>query len=116
MELDKMTLGDIKELQNMFGKKTKPKSAPVNHGIKIVILQRGWVVVGEYIQHGEYVTLSKAAVVRKWGTTKGLPELATRGPLQDTVLDAGPEIRFHALTEVASIKCNEAVWLSKLQA
>lgn len=115
MDLDKLTLGELRELNGLFKTKGTKKHNTVDHGIKIVILQRGWVVVGHYIQQGEYITLSKAAVVRKWGTSNGLPELALKGPLSATVLDKGPEIRFHALTEVASIKCAEDKWLGKLE-
>jgi len=36
--------------------------------VKIVVLQRGWVVVGETSQDGNTVQVDKGAVVRRWGT------------------------------------------------
>jgi hypothetical protein len=115
MDLENLTLKEIREIQALIGgKKSSKKVTPINMGIRIAVLQRGWVVVGEYIQTGNYIELKKAAVVRKWGTTKGLPELALCGPLNDTVLDKGPDMRFHALTEIVSIKCDEGIWVSKL--
>ena len=48
---------------------------------QIVILNRGWVVVGNYYEKGDDCTLTDASVIRAWGTTKGLGELAENGPL-----------------------------------
>ena len=83
--------------------------------IRIVILQRGWVAVGRYSQKGEDCQLDGASIVRRWGTTKGLGELATSGPLENTVLDPSPTLRFHALTVIASIACEESKWAARVQ-
>lgn len=77
---------------------------------QIVVLNRGWVVVGDYSEKGDECTLTDASVVRKWGTTKGLGELAENGPLTDTVLDATPNVHFHKMTMVARMDCNESNW------
>jgi len=117
VDIENMTVKEAKELASMFGGgKKKSPSVEVDYGIKIAILQRGWVMVGRYSQKGDYITLKNAAVVRKWGTSKGLPELAAKGPLSDTVLDKGPDIRFHVLTEIASLQCEESKWSGKLEA
>ena len=42
----------------------------------IVILDRGFVLVGHAVVEGEWVTTTQASIVRRWGTTKGLGELA----------------------------------------
>lgn len=109
---------EINQLVQLVEALNKPKAkkvvTPVEHGIKIVVLQRGWVVIGNYVQTGEYVHLTKCCVIRRWGTTQGLPELAIKGPLSETVLDKSPEIRFHILTEIMSIKCDESKWFNKL--
>src|ERR1700682_6498706 len=68
---------------------------------QIVILNRGWVVIGEYSEKGDECTLTNASVIRKWGTTNGIGELAEKGKLADTVLDATPNIHFNKLTMVA---------------
>ena len=54
----------------------------------IVVLDRGWIFVGElsYDDKGHGI-LRNAANIRRWGTTKGLPELQN-GPTSETVLDA----------------------------
>ena len=74
----------------------------------IVILQRGWVVVGDFEQDGTQCVVRNGAFVRRWGTTRGLGELAERGPLPDTKLDPVAVLRFHELTAVARIDCGDA--------
>lgn len=55
--------------------------------IKIVILQRGWCAIGRFERNGSDCTLKKSHIIRRWGTTKGLGQLATEGKTDDTVLD-----------------------------
>ena len=43
--------------------------------IRIVILQRGWVAVGYFSQEGSQCKLERAAMIRNWGTSKGLGHL-----------------------------------------
>lgn len=77
---------------------------------QIVILNRGWVVVGDYSEKGDEGVLDNASVIRTWGTTKGLGELAENGPLTNTKLDPCPTIRFNKLTMVARMDVNESKW------
>jgi hypothetical protein len=78
--------------------------------IRIVILQRGWVAVGRYSRRGDECRLDGASIVRVWGTTRGLPQIAAEGPTAKTVLDPSPPLRFHALTVIATIDCDAAKW------
>ena len=71
-------------------------------GKRIVVLQRGWIVVGDWTQTGEEVELTDASVIRVWGTTNGLGELR-QGPTSKTVLDPCGTLRFHVLTVVLSM-------------
>ncbi len=75
----------------------------------IVILQRGWIVVGDFTQEGSQCVMRNGSVIRRWGTTKGLGELAVKGPLPETKLDPIPETTFHELTVIARIACS-AEW------
>lgn len=77
---------------------------------QIVILNRGWVVVGNYSEKGDECTLADASVIRVWGTTKGLGELAENGPMTNTKLDPCPNVHFNKLTMVARMDVNEANW------
>jgi hypothetical protein len=61
----------------------------INHNKRIVVLQAGWVFIGNY--HAATDTkpayITDAYNIRKWGTTTGLGEIALNGPTKDTVLD-----------------------------
>lgn len=114
MKLDELTIGEAREIANLFGKQNGKKCIK-DGGIKIVVLQRGWVAVGRYSQDGYDCKLEDAAIIRNWGTSKGLPELI-RGPIEGkTVLDkASQPIRFHELTVVLTLDCEEAGWKKAL--
>lgn len=80
--------------------------------LKIVILQRGWVMVGRLERDGSECKLHQASVIRSWGTTKGLGEIALNGPTGKTILDkCFGLVEFDYLTVVASISCKEDKWL-----
>lgn len=85
----------------------------VEYGRQIVILQRGWVFVGLMTKKGSECELTDAATIRNWGTTKGLGEIAEGGPTASTKLDPCPLVRFHYLTMVGQIECNEKNWSKK---
>lgn len=77
-------------------------------GWQIVVLQRGWVVVGEMTKEGNACVLHNASVIRRWGTSNGLPELAEFGPLPETKLEkATHPIRFHYMTVVLTLECSK---------
>ena len=90
----------------IYRREPSPDETP----IRIVILQRGWVMVGRWAQDGENCTLTDASVIRVWGTKKGLGEIAAGGPTNDTILDPAGTVRFHILAVVASLDCEEAKW------
>lgn len=83
--------------------------------IKIVVLQRGWVMIGRLLRGENNCTLYNARVIRNWGTTRGLGELAGEGPKRDTKLDpTNGTVEFHPLTVVATISCDPEKWDSLL--
>ncbi len=82
--------------------------------IQILVLQRGWVVVGEVTKEGSEVVVSKSSVIRRWGTTKGLGEIAAGGPTADTVLDPAGTVRVHELAVVMSLDCDAEKWQGHL--
>jgi hypothetical protein len=53
----------------------------------IVIWRHGWVFVGKLYCQGDDVHLTNASVIRRWGTERGLGQLAANGPTPDTKLD-----------------------------
>lgn len=115
MNIDELTIGQGKQLAQMFGQ-TAPAASQngrVEHGVQIVVLDRGFVYVGEVVTDGEWVYITRAVNVRRWGTTKGLGELVG-GPTRETVLDAAGSIRvpFHALQHLIAVEAS--AWTSKL--
>lgn len=51
---------------------------------RIYVLQARWVLIGEATDHSTYVELHNAAVIRVWGTTAGLGQIALSGPTANT--------------------------------
>ncbi|HBA72237.1 MAG TPA: hypothetical protein DCZ63_08635 [Geobacter sp.] len=85
-----------------------------NQDVRIVVLQRGFVAVGRFTQDGEQCRLEDAAIIRRWGTTKGLGQIAADGPTSNTILDKSPALRFHALTVITTIDCEAGKWNAHL--
>jgi len=77
---------------------------------QIVVLQRGWVVIGDVSKKENEVHINNAAVIRIWGTTKGLGEIAEDGPTSETVLDKCPPLTVHPLSVVLFMNVNEGNW------
>jgi hypothetical protein len=108
--LEDMTVKDLAKILNLC---KQDELDPITHNgdeIRIVILQRGWVIIGKYYQIGSHCWIDTGYVIRIWGTTKGLGELATEGKKENTTLDAIPKTEFHELTIVASIICDKSKW------
>lgn len=78
--------------------------------VRILVLQRGWVAVGNYTAVGDDVQLSNAKIVRRWGTKKGLGEIAAKGPTKDTILDEVGQVQVHRLGVVLAITCEPSAW------
>lgn len=77
---------------------------------QIIIAQRGWVFVGDVSKAGEQVVIENAQCIRRWGTTKGLGEIAANGPTSSTKLDPFGTVRLHELAIVATLDCEAGKW------
>ena len=115
MNLDELTLGQIKQLKSMLGGHPESIIGTEKLGPHIAILQRGWVIVGNLYKTGQDYRMENASVIRNWGSTKGLGEIASQGPTEKTVLDPSPNLKFHELTVVALMECESKKWKSKLE-
>lgn len=78
--------------------------------MQIVIGQRGWVWVGATRREGDHLVIRDARVVRVWGTTRGLAQIAQEGPTKDTMLDDPCTVRVHVLAVVGAMDCNAEAW------
>ena len=77
-------------------------AAPTIIGEKrIIVADRGWVFVGDCVDESDgSVTIYKAKSIRRWGTTKGLGELAS-GPRSSTVTDEYGTVKTVPIVTVA---------------
>lgn len=78
----------------------------------ICVLQRGWVVVGDVAKDDpDGLRLENASVIRRWGTTEGLGELALKGPIKGkTVLDYCGVVEAHPQAVVLRMACEASAW------
>lgn len=82
-----------------------------NGALRIVVLDRGFVVVGNVTVDDTKVTIRNCKCIRRWGTTRGLGELALEGPRPNTILDPQPTTHVHILQVVQQIDCLGASWI-----
>lgn len=89
---------------------------------QIVILNRSWNIVGDVEKNGSdkcshcnqyrdvFYTVTNGSVIRNWGTTKGLGELAMKGPLKETILDPLPLVTAHYPQVIFTVDCEKSNW------
>lgn len=77
---------------------------------QIIVLQRGWVVVGDVEKTEQEIKITNCSIIRVWGTSKGLGELAENGATSKTKLDPCPSIVVHPLSVVLYMNVNESNW------
>ena len=85
----------------------------VLEGFSIVVADRGFVYVGDVVHDGEWCVVTGASCIRRWGTTKGLGELAANGPLKDTTLDQVGTVRIPGCAVISLIDSEVSKWNSK---
>lgn len=80
------------------------------HGKQIVVLDRGFVYVGDVSTDEQWCLIANAQCVRRWGTSKGLGELAAAGPLPNTKLDPAGTVRAPLRAVISLISCEASKW------
>lgn len=81
------------------------ESAASLNGQHIVVLDRGFVYVGEVSHEGDFLILHNAKNIRRWGTSKGLGELVS-GPTPSTVVDPVGEVKAPYRAVIHLIPCS----------
>jgi len=106
---DDMKVSELLKLVSaLSGEKENSQSMHGEGDPVIVVLQRGHVAVGKWHQSGDYCWLTGASIVRRWGTTDGLGQLAKEGKQPETILDKSEQgIRFHILSVVCTFPCKD---------
>jgi len=103
VSIDDLTLRQLRELQ-AIGRPPEGKS----HGLCIVIADRGHVWVGDCETDAEWCHVRNARVVRRWGTTTGLNQLAIEGPLPETILGTPASLSVNRRAVLALIPVKDA--------
>ena len=85
----------------------------INHGIQIVVLDKGFIYVGKVKTDKDWCYIENASCIRYWGTTKGLGELVD-GPLSGTKLDKIGMVRANIKSLIHLIAIKESAWTTKL--
>lgn len=106
INVDDLTIGQARALVAQFS--TMNGSAPAQrreHGLNIVVLDRGFVYIGAVTTSAEWCDISDAWNIRRWGTERGLGELVS-GPTPLTSLDRVGDVRvpFHALQHMIRVE------------
>ena len=78
--------------------------------LKIVILDRGHVLVGNVKIDGDWIETTNASVIRRWGTTRGLGEIAMNGPTKETILDPIGTVRSPVRALIGLVDCEAGKW------
>lgn len=99
----------MKLIEMLVNNNDKSPTPVVEKGRYIVIGNRGNVVVGDLTISGDTGTLKNASVIRRWGTSRGLGQLAIDGPQPETVLDHCGGFEFNMLTTCGLIPVTSAL-------
>ena len=77
-------------------------------GLAIVVLDRGFVYVGNVTVDDDWCLIENAKNIRVWGTTQGLGELV-KGPTSSTKLDAVGIVRapMRAVISIIDVEGNK---------
>lgn len=73
-------------------------------GQHIVVLDRGWVYVGEVRELPDRLVIDAAKCIRRWGTTNGLGELRD-GPTRSTILETAGQVIVYRHAVIHMIPC-----------
>jgi hypothetical protein len=79
-------------------------------GYAIIVVDRGFVYVGDVEVSDHWCVVTNACNVRRWGTDKGLGQLALCGPQKDTVLDQVGKVRIPIRCVIHLIDTEAAKW------
>jgi len=77
---------ELNELVSLLGTNHRPKQ-PITGPQQIVVIDRGWVMVGNSRWVDGGIQIDSARCIRIWGTTRGIGQLAESGPTEQTKLD-----------------------------
>jgi hypothetical protein len=82
--------------------------------LRNAVLDRGFVYVGICALDAGVLTITGARCVRRWGTERGLAQLAAEGPTAKTKLEASGTVHAPQASVIHLIDCAPAGWAATL--
>ena len=79
-------------------------------GFGIAVLDRGFVYVGDIEVYDDWCIITNAKNIRRWGTDKGLGQLALSGPQEKTALDEVGTVRSPMRAVISIIDSEKEKW------
>lgn len=90
---------------------TAPAADASSFGRCLVVADRGHVWTAEAVSFdADWAHLKGGQAVRRWGTSEGLNELAQKGPLPNTRLDAKADLMVSRKAIIAVIPSEADTW------
>lgn len=90
MNVNDLTIGEAKALVAMFSGPTQAE--PRAYELAIVVADRGFVYIGYVETRGDMCVVRECRNIRRWGTERGLAQLANEGPTEESRID--PAMKF----------------------
>lgn len=88
----------------------KKDNGQIHFGLNLVVVDNGFVYVGNVVLEEGYYIVVNCANVQKAGTERGFGQIAFDGPTSSTVLDYSPHILVPANRVCHLMKCVDDKW------
>lgn len=88
----------------------KNEQGQIEFGLNLVVVDNGFVYVGNTVYQEGYYIVTDCANVQKAGTERGFGQIAFDGPTNSTVLDRSPHILIPANRVCHLMKCVDEKW------
>ena len=100
----------------MNRKTAQPGSSAVEPNIKIVVLDRGFVYVGDVHYEGptgdpDWIVITNASNIRYWSGTEGLGRVALKGPNSSDKIDKVGTVRAPLRSLIHIIDTEAKLWI-----
>ena len=94
MNIDNLTIKEAREIANLFSNVEKAQET-LNEGFCVVVLDNGFILVGELVISGDWAVVKKAKGLRSWSSGKGLEWHIENGKENCVIDGKGTDRRFH---------------------
>lgn len=112
MKIEDLTIGEAKQLAQMFSGGCNSNQAPQYNGEMVMVtLHRGWIFVGRLYSEGDYCVLKDAVNCRSHSTGKGWGYVASQGKESCKTDDySDSPIKFHRNQVLFTQEVEESKW------